>query len=99
MRRCCTRSPGERSVADERGRGEHAERTHHQQNLHDHERRVAVDVADRAADLNGVRGDRAERQQKEHDEEDVEERLPEVVADFEPEDLAQQSSPRHQQPR
>ena len=80
------------ALATIRGRGQHAEDRHHQQQLHDHERRVAIDVAERAADLHGVRGHRAERQEKEDDEEDVEQRLPQVVLQLELQDF-----PAHRQ--
>jgi hypothetical protein len=76
-------------VRHEGGGGEDAEDAHHQQELHDHERRVAVDVADGAAHRHRVARRRAERQQKEDQQQDVEERGLQVVSGFEGSDCAE----------
>jgi hypothetical protein len=61
----------------------------HQHELHGHEGRVAIDVADPAADGDVVIGDAGERQQREDARQDVEERLAEVIADLESRDTSQ----------
>src|SRR5207249_9153461 len=57
-----------------------------QEDLHQDEGSVPVDAADRPADRNDVRGHGAEGQQEEEGRGKPEQRLPELIADFERED-------------
>src|SRR5262245_50435380 len=77
------------TAGDERGRQERPDGGHHQEHLHDDVWRVAMNVADRAPDGDGVGGDGAEGQQEEDGAGDPEHRLPELVADFEREDAGE----------
>ena len=79
-------------IRDERRRDEHPDHAHHEADLHDHERGVSVDVADRAANLHRVGGDRSEGEKKENRGADVEQRLSEVIAHLERCDLAKRAA-------
>src|ERR1041385_9242335 len=70
-----------------RGRDDAEDQRQHERELHDHERRVAIDVAQRAADLYRVARHCAEREEEKEDEENVEERSAEVKPEIEFEDV------------
>ena len=74
---------------DHRGDEEHAEHAHHQVHLHHDPGRVAVDLARRAADHHRVGGGGEEGEQEERRAPDPEDRLAELVAQLEAEDLAE----------
>ncbi len=71
----------------ERRGDEDADRAHDQHDLHDHEGRVAVDVADGAADHDRVGGHGPEGEQEEDDAAEPEQGGSQVVAQLEAEDL------------
>ena len=70
-----------------RRRRQHAEEREDEQELHDHDRRIAMNVAQRAAEADAVGCDGAEREEKKEREENIEERLFEVIAQLEFEDF------------
>ena len=79
----------EHGIRHEGRRGEDADDAHHEQQSHDDERRVAVDVADRAADDDGIGGNGQERRQEEEGAGQQEDRLPQLMAQLEAEDLGE----------
>jgi hypothetical protein len=83
----------QRRAGDEGGRDEDGNDTHHREELQDDEWRVAMDVADRAADADRVRGHGAEGEQGEEQRRAPEEGRAQLVAQLEAEDLGEHAPP------